>query len=162
MNKKELISEVADQTGLTKKDVEQIFTSIFNTIKDTLGRGDRIAIKGFGSFSTKRRAAKTGRHPKTGEELKIPARTVPAFSAGSDLKDVVANPRKRRKKPAKKAPAKKTTARKSTAKKTTTRKSTAKKTTARKSTAKKTTAKKTTRKSPAKKTTTRKKTTRKR
>jgi hypothetical protein len=55
----------------------------------------KIAIKGFGTFSVKKRAEKKGRHPKTGEELLISARSVPAFSAGSDLKDVVANPKKK-------------------------------------------------------------------
>ena len=98
MNKKELISAVAEETELTKKDVEIVFSAIFNTIKEALGRKDRIAIKGFGSFSTKERAAKAGRHPKTGEVLQIPARTVPAFSAGSNLKEVVAQKTTKKKK----------------------------------------------------------------
>ncbi len=95
MNKKELIGKVADKTGLSKKDVEASFTQIFETIKEALGQEMKIAIKGFGTFSVKKRAEKKGRHPKTGEELLISARSVPAFSAGSDLKDVVANPKKK-------------------------------------------------------------------
>ena len=94
MNKKELIGKVADKTGLSKKDVEASFTQIFETIKEALGQEMKIAIKGFGTFSVKKRAEKKGRHPKTGEELLISARSVPAFSAGSDLKEVVANPKK--------------------------------------------------------------------
>lgn len=136
MNKKELISAVAEQTDLTKKDVEVIFTSIFNTIKDALGRRDRIAIKGFGSFSTKNRAAKTGRHPKTGAVLEIPARVVPAFSAGSDLKDIVANPKKRKKAAPKKA-TKKAAPKKSSAKKASTKKASTKKASTKKSSKKK-------------------------
>ncbi len=111
MNKKELISAVAEQTKLTKKDVEIVFSAIFNNIKEALGRRERIAIKGFGSFSTKERAAKAGRHPKTGEVLQIPARTVPAFNAGSELKEIVS-----RKKAAKKS-TKKTSKGKKTSKK---------------------------------------------
>ena len=103
MNKKELIASVAEKTGLSKKDIEAAFTQIFETIKDALAGQDKIAIKGFGTFTVKSRAAKTGRHPKTGQELQIPARNVPVFSAGSELKDVVANPKKAKKAAAPKA-----------------------------------------------------------
>ena len=106
MTKKELISTVAEQTELSKKNVEAAFSAIFEAIKDALSQKDKIAIKGFGTFSVKERAARTGRHPATGETLKIPARTVPFFSSGSDLKDVVANPKKKKTTPPP-APAKK-------------------------------------------------------
>ena len=95
MTKKELIGTVAQSTGLSKKDVETVFKSIFETIKNSLsegGEGARIAIKGFGTFSVKRRAARTGRHPATKELLEIPERTVPFFSAGTELKAAVATP----------------------------------------------------------------------
>lgn len=113
MNKKELIAAVSTETGLTKKDIEVTFSALFDAIKGALGDRDRVAIKGFGSFSTKDRAPKTGRHPKTGEILQIPARTVPVFNAGSDLKEVVANPKKAKKKSAKKATSKKAAPKKS-------------------------------------------------
>ncbi|HAA57988.1 MAG TPA: DNA-binding protein [Myxococcales bacterium] len=115
MNKKELIAAVSTETGLTKKDIEVTFSALFDAIKGALGERDRVAIKGFGSFSTKDRAPKTGRHPKTGEILQIPARTVPVFNAGSDLKEVVANPKKAKKKSssAKKSSAKKAAPKKS-------------------------------------------------
>jgi DNA-binding protein HU-beta len=113
MNKKELISSVAEKTGLSKKDVESAFSHIFETIKEVLADKDagaekkKIAIKGFGTFSVKERAAKKGRHPKTGESLQIPARSVPYFSAGSELKEVIANPKKGGGKKAPAAPKKK-------------------------------------------------------
>ena len=109
MTKKELIAAVAEETELSKKNVELTFSAIFETIKDALAREDKIAIKGFGTFSVKQRAARTGRHPAIGETLKIPARTVPFFSAGSDLKSVVASgtPKKAAKKATKKAAPKK-------------------------------------------------------
>jgi DNA-binding protein HU-beta len=90
MNKKALISAVAEQTGLSKKDVESAFGAIFQKIKNVLAEGHKISIKGFGTFSIKERKAKTGRHPKTGQTLQIPAREVPVFKAGSQLKDVIA------------------------------------------------------------------------
>ncbi len=128
MTKKELIAAVAEETELSKKNVEMIFSAIFDAIKNALANEDKIAIKGFGTFSVKQRAARTGRHPATGESLKIPARTVPFFSAGSDLKNVVANgaPKKAAKKSTKKA-AKKTTKKETTKK--TTKKASTKKTT---------------------------------
>mgnify|MGYP000161829141 CR=1 FL=1 len=137
MNKKELISAVAKDTELSKKAVEQAFTSIFKTIKDALGRRERIAIKGFGTFSVKDRAAKTGRHPKTGDMLQIPARTVPSFSAGSDLKSVVAESGKPKKKSTKKKATKKKATKKKATKKATAKKATKKKATKKKSSKKK-------------------------
>lgn len=129
MTKKELIGTVAEQTELSKKNVEAAFTAIFETIKDALARKDKIAIKGFGTFSVKQRAARTGRHPATGETLQIPARNVPFFSAGSDLKDVVANPKKRKAAPkkAKKAAPKKAAPKKSSKKSSSKKKSSKKK-----------------------------------
>ena len=90
MNKRELIAAVVDKTELSKKDVEKVFKEVFQTIKEAMAARDKVAIKGFGTFASKQRAAKTGRHPKTGKKIKIPARVVPAFTAGSDLKEAVA------------------------------------------------------------------------
>ena len=133
MTKKELIAAVAEQTELSKKNVESAFSAIFDTVKDALSSGDKIAIKGFGTFSVKERAPRTGRHPATGETLQIPARKVPFFGAGSDLKDVVANPKKKKKKAApKKAAAKKAAPKKAAAKKAAPKKTTAKKKTSKK------------------------------
>lgn len=119
MNKKELISAVAEATELSKKDVESAFGAIFETIKNVLAQREKISIKGFGTFSVKDRKAKTGRHPRTGKTLKIPARTVPVFKAGSQLKDVVGGKKRRTKK---KATKKKATKKKATKKKTTKKK----------------------------------------
>ena len=128
MTKKELIGTVAQSTGLSKKDVETVFKSIFETIKNSLsegGEGARIAIKGFGTFSVKRRAARTGRHPATKELLEIPERTVPFFSAGTELKAAVAEAGEPKKKKKKATTKKKTTTTKK--KTTTTKKKTTKK-----------------------------------
>ncbi len=128
MNKKELISAVAESTSLSKKDVESAFGAIFDTIKSVLADREKISIKGFGTFSVKDRKAKTGRHPRTGKTLQIPARTVPVFKAGSQLKEVVAGAKKTKKKATKKkATKKKTTKKKTTKKKATKKKATKKK-----------------------------------
>lgn len=91
MNKTELIAEVAEKSGFSKKDTEKILNSALETITDTLKDGDKVQMVGFGAFETKERAARMGRNPKTKEEIQIPASRVPVFKAGKALKDIVDN-----------------------------------------------------------------------
>ena len=90
MNKSDLIGSVAEKTELTKKDAEKAVNAIFQSIEDALAKGDKVQLVGFGSFETKERAARIGRNPRTGQEIKIPATKVPGFKAGKALKESVA------------------------------------------------------------------------
>ena len=89
MNKAELIDTMSKETNLTKKDVESVLNSFVNQVSNALSKKDKVQLVGFGTFETRNRAARTGRNPQTGEELKIAAATVPAFKAGKALKEVV-------------------------------------------------------------------------
>jgi len=89
MNRKELIDALAVKTGNTKADADRNITALIEIISSTLKNGDNIALVGFGTFEVRKRAARTGRNPKTGEELKIKASKVPAFKAGATLKATV-------------------------------------------------------------------------
>ncbi len=89
MNKSELISEIADNTGLPKNTAEVIINKVFNTLTDAMAKGDSVSIPGFGVFSVKKRAERTGRNPQTGASMTIAAATLPAFKAGKALKDAV-------------------------------------------------------------------------
>ena len=90
MNKTELITEVANRTGLSKKDAESAVNATMDTIADTMAAGDKIQLVGFGTFETRERSARTGRKPSTGEVIEIAASAVPVFKAGKALKDKVA------------------------------------------------------------------------
>ena len=94
MNRKELIAAWADKTGSTKADAERKLAALLEIISGTLKKGDNIALIGFGSFEVRKRAARTGRNPKTGEELKIKAAKVPVFKAGATLKAAVSGAKK--------------------------------------------------------------------
>lgn len=89
MNKAELIAEVAIKAGMTKKDAEIAVASVFDTITETLSKGEKVQIVGFGTFEVKERAERMGRDPRTNEEIKIEASKAPAFKAGKVLKDAV-------------------------------------------------------------------------
>lgn len=89
MNKAELIDAMSKETNLTKKDVESVLNSFVNQVSGALSRKDKVQLVGFGTFETRERAERTGRNPQTGEEMKIPANTAPAFKAGKALKDLV-------------------------------------------------------------------------
>lgn len=90
MNKADLIDEIAKDTGLTKKDSDKALAAIIKAITVSLSKGDKVQLVGFGSFDVRKREARTGRNPQTGQEIKIPARKVPVFSTGKALKDAVA------------------------------------------------------------------------
>lgn len=89
MNKAELVAAVAEASGLAKKDADRAVTATLEVIERALGRGDRVSIAGFGTFEVRERAARVGRNPKTGEEIRIAATKVPSFKAGKALKETV-------------------------------------------------------------------------
>lgn len=89
MNKTELIASVAQATGITKKDAEQIVNATFDTIAAQMRDGQRVQISGFGVFETKQRQARVGRNPQTNAAMEIPASTLPTFKPAKALKDTV-------------------------------------------------------------------------
>lgn len=89
MNRKELIDALAAKTDSTKADAERSVSALIDIVSATLKKGDSLTLVGFGTFEVRKRAARTGRNPRTGEELKIKASKVPAFKAGATLKAVV-------------------------------------------------------------------------
>ena len=90
MNKTELIAATAEKANLSKKDTEAAINAVIEVITESLKKGDKVQLVGFGSFETRERAARVGRNPKTKETIKIPASKVPAFKAGKALKDSIA------------------------------------------------------------------------
>ena len=89
MNKGELVNAMAAKTGATKKAAEEALNAMLDSIKDALVKGEKVQLVGFGSFETKVRAARKGKNPQTGAEMKIPACKAPSFKAGKALKAVV-------------------------------------------------------------------------
>jgi len=89
MNKTELIEEVADQTGLTKKASREAVDAITSVITDALAREEKVTLVGFGTFQVMERKARKGRNPRTGEEIQIPAKRVPKFVPGKSLREKV-------------------------------------------------------------------------
>ena len=90
MNKTELIAAVAEKTGLTKKDAERVVNATVETITESLCKGDKVQVSGFGIFEVKAREARVGRNPRTKETIQIPASKLPAFKASKTLKDAIA------------------------------------------------------------------------
>ncbi|WP_028043175.1 HU family DNA-binding protein [Candidatus Stoquefichus massiliensis] len=89
MNKTELVEKVAASAGLTKTQAEAAVNAFVETVTDVLKAGDKITLKGFGTFEVRARDARTGRNPRTGETMTIAASKAPAFKASSALKNVV-------------------------------------------------------------------------
>ncbi|ASW42089.1 HU family DNA-binding protein [Clostridium isatidis] len=89
MNKSELITSMAEKSKLTKKDAEAALKAFIETVEETLEKGDKVQLIGFGTFETRERAAREGRNPRTKEVINIPASTVPVFKAGKEFKDRV-------------------------------------------------------------------------
>ncbi len=87
MTKSQLIEAVAARGGLTRKKAEQLVNTIFGSMEEALVRGDRIEIRGFGSFKTKHYGAYTGRNPKTGAPIPVAAKVLPVFKVGRQLRD---------------------------------------------------------------------------
>jgi DNA-binding protein HU-beta len=89
MNKTELVSAVAEKTGLTKKDSEKAVAAAFDTITEELAKGGKVQLVGFGTFDVRERAERMGRNPQTKKEIVIPAAKAPGFKAGKAFKDAV-------------------------------------------------------------------------
>lgn len=89
MNKADLIAAIAAKTGDTKKVAEASVNAFVDVVTETLKKGDKVQLVGFGSFEVRKRAARKGRNPQTKEEIKIPASKAPVFKAGKALKDIV-------------------------------------------------------------------------
>ena len=89
MNKSDLIAAMAAKTGSTKKDAEATLNAFVDVVTESLVKGDKVQLVGFGSFEVRKRAARKGRNPQTKEEIKIPASKAPVFKAGKALKDLV-------------------------------------------------------------------------
>ena len=89
MNKPELVEAVAEKAGITKKDSEKAVAAVLEGITDTLAKGEKVQLVGFGTFEVRHRNAREGRNPSTGEAIKIAAQNVPAFKPGKALKDLV-------------------------------------------------------------------------
>jgi DNA-binding protein HU-beta len=89
MNKAELIESMSDESGLTKADAKRALDAFIVSATKALKKGDRVALVGFGSFSVSKRLARKGRNPQTGEEIKIGAKKVVKFKAGTDLSRII-------------------------------------------------------------------------
>lgn len=98
MNKSELIETLASKTGVTKTDAAKIVAAFTETVTETLASGDSVQLIGFGTFKPVAKAAKTCRNPKTGETVKVPAKTVAKFQVGGTLANAVNTPKKSKKK----------------------------------------------------------------
>lgn len=92
MTKAELVESVADAAELTKKDAERLVEIVFESIIETLNQGEKIELRGFGSFRVRERGARRGRNPKTGDPVSIPAKRVPYFKPGKELKELINEP----------------------------------------------------------------------
>jgi DNA-binding protein HU-beta len=89
MNKEQLVEKVADKTGATKKDALELVNCTLDLITGALKKGEKVTLVGFGTFLVRKRKAREGRNPQTGAKIKIPAKKVPAFAAGKELKSAV-------------------------------------------------------------------------
>ncbi len=90
MNKGELVDQIAEKAGVTKKQGDAALNAILESIVEAVSNGDKVTLVGFGSFEPRQRKQREGRNPQTGETMVIPATTIPAFSAGKLFKEKVA------------------------------------------------------------------------
>ena len=89
LTKAELVDEVARAVQLTKKQAEAIVNIVFDSIVDSLRSGEKIELRGFGSFRLRSRKSRTGRNPKTGEKVEVPSKKIPYFKPGKELKELI-------------------------------------------------------------------------
>ena len=89
MNKEELVQEIAKKAKVTQKEAAEVLNGLVETVQKTVAKGEKVTLVGFGTFESRKRAARTGRNPQTGKEIKIAAKKVPAFSAGKKFKELV-------------------------------------------------------------------------
>jgi DNA-binding protein HU-beta len=90
LNKTELVGLIAEKAEITKKDAEKTLAAVLDSIEETMVKGDKVQLVGFGTFEVRERAERTGRNPQTGADITIPAAKVPAFKPGKALKDAIA------------------------------------------------------------------------
>ena len=91
MTKSELIAEVADRRGITVRKAEEVVNTIFESMAEALGSGDRIEVRGFGSFAIREYQPYTGRNPKTGESITVQPKKLPYFKVGKEIRDFLAS-----------------------------------------------------------------------
>ena len=89
MNKTDLAKKIAEENSLSQKQASAVLDCVLSTVMDTVAAGDKVSIPGFGTFEARQRAARTGHNPRSGEEVEIPAATIPAFKPGKTFKDKV-------------------------------------------------------------------------
>ena len=89
MNREELVAEISKSAKVTKKMASDVLSATLDTIQMSVKKGNKVTLVGFGTFERRQRAARTGRNPQTGKAIKIPAKKVPAFSAGKAFKEMV-------------------------------------------------------------------------
>ena len=89
MNKEELVQEISKKAKVTQKEANEVLSALIETVQKTVSKGKKVTLVGFGTFEARKRAARTGRNPRTNQVIKIPAKTVPAFSAGKSFKELV-------------------------------------------------------------------------
>lgn len=89
MNKEELVQEVAKKTKNSQKAVATVLSSVLETIEKSVSKGKKVTLVGFGTFESRKRAARTGRNPQTGKQIQISAKTVPVFTPGKKFKELV-------------------------------------------------------------------------
>jgi len=89
MNKAELVEKVAAEVGLTKKDINNVVDAMTSAITDSLARGEKVTLVGFGTFQVQKRKARQGVNPQTGDKISIPAKDVPKFKPGRSLREAV-------------------------------------------------------------------------
>lgn len=87
MTKKDVIMTLSEKTSLTKKDAERALNAFFETIEESMARGEEVSFTGFGKFEVRERAERTARNPRTGEEIKVPAKKVVVFKVGKTLQE---------------------------------------------------------------------------
>ena len=84
-----MVAEISKKSKVTQKEANEVLSALIETVQKTVSKGKKVTLVGFGTFEPRKRAARIGRNPQTGKELKIPAKTVPAFSAGKKFKVAV-------------------------------------------------------------------------
>lgn len=89
MNKSDLVTKIAEKSNLTKKDSEKVLNAFVESVKETLSKGEKVTLVGFGTFEVRKRAARVGRNPQTKQEIHIPASKAPAFKVGTAFKEAV-------------------------------------------------------------------------
>jgi DNA-binding protein HU-beta len=98
MTKSDLVAAIAEKAGIRKKDAEAALNAFIEVVTEALKNGDKVEIRGFGTFLMKERAPRTARNPRTGEKVEVPAKLSPAFKPGKDLKEATEKVLKKRKK----------------------------------------------------------------